>query len=175
MAFFKEELKKIKAFVFDVDGVLSLPSVSVDPTGELIRTACVKDGYAIMYCGKKGYIVAIISGGGGPGVRERFEKIGIKEIYLREADKIKVLTKLMEKYSLTPDQVMYMGDDIPDYECMKHVGVPVCPADACTEIKSIVKYISPFEGGKGCARDVIEQTLKAQDMWMDIDCHVRSM
>ena len=152
MTFFKEELKKVKAFVFDVDGVLSLPSVSVDENGELIRTACVKDGYAIMYSGKKGYIRAIISGGGGPGVRERFEKIGITDI-----------------------QVMYMGDDIPDYECMKFVGVPVCPADACTEIKSIAKYISPFKGGTGCARDVIEQTLKAQGMWMDIDCHVRGM
>lgn len=175
MTFFKEELKKVKAFVFDVDGVLSLPSVSVDENGELIRTACVKDGYAIMYSGKKGYIRAIISGGGGPGVREGFEKIGITDIHLREADKIKVLTKLMEKYNLQPEQVMYMGDDIPDYECMKLVGVPVCPADACTEIKSIAKYISPFKGGTGCARDVIEQTLKAQGMWMDIDCHVRSM
>ena len=142
MAFFKEELKKIRAFVFDVDGVLSRQEVSLSPEGELIRTSCAKDGYALMYSGKKGYILAIISGGGSPGLEERFKKLGIKDIYLRIENKVKALEELISKYGLKPEEIMYMGDDIPDYNVMTRVGLPVCPADACEEIKAISKYIS---------------------------------
>ena len=130
MAFFKEELKKIRAFVFDVDGVLSRQEVSLSPEGELIRTSCAKDGYALMYSGKKGYILAIISGGGSPGLEERFKKLGIKDIYLRIENKVKALEELISKYGLKPEEIMYMGDDIPDYNVMTRVGLPVCPA-AC--------------------------------------------
>ena len=175
MAFFKEELKKIRAFVFDVDGVLSRQEVSLSPEGELIRTSCAKDGYALMYSGKKGYILAIISGGGSPGLEERFKKLGIKDIYLRIENKVKALEELISKYGLKPEEIMYMGDDIPDYNVMTRVGLPVCPADACEEIKAISKYISDLNGGMGFVRDVIAQVLKARGDWMDTSCYVKSM
>ena len=147
MAFFKEELKKIRAFVFDVDGVLSRQEVSLSPEGELIRTSCAKDGYALMYSGKKGYILAIISGGGSPGLEERFKKLGIKDIYLRIENKVKALEELISKYGLKPEEIMYMGDDIPDYNVMTRVGLPVCPADACEEIKAISKDFNIHDDG----------------------------
>lgn len=175
MTFFKDELKKIKAFVFDVDGVLSHQDMSLSPEGELIRTSCAKDGYAIMYCIRKGYIVAIISGGGAPGLKERLGKLGITDIYLKIPDKVKALEEIMLKYTLRPEEIMYMGDDIPDYTVMTRIGLPVCPVDACEEIKAISRYISDIEGGKGCVRDVVSQVLKAKGDWMDTTCHVRSM
>ncbi len=175
MAFFKEELKKIRAFVFDVDGVLSHHDMSLSPEGELIRTSCAKDGYALMYSGKKGYRIAVISGGGAPGLRERLEKLGIRDIYLKVANKVEVLEEWMHKYDLKKEEILYMGDDIPDYEAMLRVGLPVCPADACEEIKSISRYISDVSGGMGCVRDVISQVLKVRGDWMDTSCYVRSM
>lgn len=175
MAFFKEELKKIRAFVLDVDGVLSRQEVALSEEGELIRTSCAKDGYAIMYSGRKGYIIAIISGGGSPGLQARFEKLGIKDIYLKVANKVEALQEIMEKYALEKEEIMYMGDDIPDYNVMEMVGLPVCPADACEEIKAISRYISDLDGGTGCVRDVISQVLKARGDWMDTKCYVKSM
>lgn len=175
MAFFKDELKKIRAFILDVDGVLSRHEMNLSPEGELIRTSCAKDGYAIMYSGRKGYILAVISGGGAPGLRERLEKLGIRDIYLKVADKVEALEELMQKYDLRPEEIMYMGDDIPDYNVMTRVGLPVCPADACEEIKAISRYISDVNGGMGCVRDIISQVLKAKGDWMDTSCYVRSM
>lgn len=177
MAFFKDELKKIRAFVFDVDGVLSHQDMNLAPDGELIRTSCTKDGYAIMYSIRKGYIVAVISGGGAPGIGERLEKLGLKkeDIYLKTANKTVALQEIMERYNLQSSEVMYMGDDIPDYMVMTMVGLPVCPVDACEEIKSVSRYISDIEGGKGCVRDVMSQVLKARGDWMDTSCYVRSM
>lgn len=175
MGFFKDDLKKIRAFIFDVDGVLSRQEVSLSPEGELIRTSCAKDGYAIMYSGKKGYIVAIISGGGSPGLEERFRKLGIKDIYLKIANKVEALEELIQKYGLQREEILYMGDDIPDYNIMTQVGLPVCPADACEEIKSISRYISDIPGGMGCVRDVIAQVLKSRGDWMDTKCYVKSM
>ena len=190
MKFFKDELKKIRAFVFDVDGVLSHQSQNLTPDGELIRTSCTKDGYAIMYAIRKGYIIAVISGGGAPGVRERLEKLGVRpeDIYLKVANKTEALAEIEQRYSLDkeaimymdecglrPDEVMYMGDDIPDYKVMTQVGLPVCPLDACEEIKSVARYISDITGGDGCVRDVISQVLKAKGDWMDTNCYVKSM
>lgn len=175
MAFFKDELKKIRAFVFDVDGVLSHHDMALSPEGELIRTSCAKDGYAIMYSIRKGYIIAVISGGGAPGIRERLEKLGVKDIYLKIPNKVEALEEVMNKYTLRPEEIMYMGDDIPDYTVMTMVGLPVCPLDACEEIKSVSRYISDIEGGKGCVRDVVSQVLKARGDWMDTTCYVRSM
>lgn len=175
MGFFKDELKKIRAFVFDVDGVLSRHEMSLTAEGELIRTSCAKDGYAIMYSNRKGYIIAVISGGGAPGIRERLEKLGIKDIYLKIPNKQEALDEIIQKYSLKPEEIMYMGDDIPDYNVMTKVGLPVCPLDACEEIKSISRYISDVNGGMGCVRDVISQVLKAKGDWMDTTCYVRSM
>ena len=177
MGFFKDDLKKVRAFIFDVDGVLSLQTQNITPEGELMRTACTKDGYAIMYSIRKGYIVAVISGGGAPGVRERLEKLGIKpeDIYLKVPNKLEALAEIRERYALEKDEILYMGDDIPDYNVMKIVGMPVCPADACEEIKAISRYVSDVPGGLGCVRDVVAQVLKARGDWMDTDCHVKCM
>lgn len=175
MAFFKEELKKIKAFVFDVDGVLSLQAMPLDNDGELRRTSCTKDGYSIMYAGKKGYKLGIISGGGSQGVKERYERLGIKDIHLKVGNKVEALNEFVAKYNLELDEIMYMGDDIPDFNVMTMVGLAVCPNDAVEEIKSISAYVSHLNGGEGCVRDVIEQVLKARGDWMDTSLYVKSM
>lgn len=177
MAFFKDDLKKIRAFVFDIDGVLSRHTQNITPEGELMRTSCTKDGYALMYSVRKGYIVAVISGGGAPGVQERLEKLGLKpeDIYLKVANKIEALEEIIQRYGLLREEIMYMGDDIPDYNVMTRVGLPVCPLDACEEIKSVSRYISDIPGGEGCVRDVVAQVLKARGDWMDTRCYVRSM
>lgn len=160
------DLKKIKAFVFDVDGVLSCDVVSLHPNGDPMRTVNIKDGYALQLAVKKGYQVAIITGGYTEAVKIRFSRLGIIHIYMCSAVKVRDYKDFMEKTGLTPEEVMYAGDDIPDYEVMQLVGLPVAPADATPEIKGIAKYISHKNGGEGVARDVIEQTMKAQGLWM---------
>lgn len=159
------DLKKIKAFVFDVDGVLSCEVIPLSDNGDPMRTVNIKDGYALQLAVKKGYEVAIITGGYTEAVQIRFSRLGIKHIYMRSAIKTKDFKDFMEKTGLTPEEVMYAGDDIPDYEVMKLVGLPVAPADAAPEIKDIAKYISSRIGGHGVARDVIEQTMHAQGKW----------
>ena len=164
---FKENLNKIKAFVFDVDGVLSATTVPLHPSGEPMRMVNIKDGYAMQYAVKKGYILAIITGGKTEAVRKRFVGLGIKDVYMSSAVKIKDFKNFLEKNNLSADEVMYMGDDIPDYEVMKACGFPCCPADAASEIKEISCYVSDKKAGEGCGRDVIEQVMKAQGKWMD--------
>ena len=149
MKLFKEELKKVEAFAFDVDGVFSRHEMNITPEGDLVRTSCTKDGYAMMYCVKKGYPVCIISGGYAPGVKERFNKLGVTEVYLGVANKVEALNEFLEKYNLNPENVMYMGDDIPDYNVMTIVGMPVCPADACEEIKSVARLYIRYPGWIG--------------------------
>ena len=160
------DLTKIRAFVFDVDGVLSRDVVSLHPNGDPMRTVNIKDGYAMQLAVKLGYQVAIITGGYTDSVRIRFERLGVKHIYMRSAVNINDYQNFLNKTGLKPEEVMYAGDDIPDYEVMRLAGLPVAPADAAPEIKSIAKYISHKNGGDGIARDVIEQTLKAQGRWM---------
>ncbi|MDH6357268.1 HAD-IIIA family hydrolase [Parabacteroides sp. PF5-9] len=160
------DLKKIKAFVFDVDGVLSSDIVPLHPNGDPMRTVNIKDGYALQLAVKKGYHVAIITGGYTDSVELRFSRLGIPHIYMRSAIKIDDFNDFMAKTGLHPDEVIYAGDDIPDMEVMKQVGLPVAPADAAPEIKAVAKYISARRGGEGIARDVIEQTMKAQGKWM---------
>jgi 3-deoxy-D-manno-octulosonate 8-phosphate phosphatase, yrbI family len=160
------DLKKIKAFVFDVDGVLSGEVIPLHPDGDPMRTVNIKDGYALQLAVKKGYQVAIITGGYTEAVKIRFSRLGITHIYMKSAIKVHDFNDFMAKTGLHPDEVLYAGDDIPDYEVMKMVGLPVAPADAAPEIKSIAKYISLKKGGDGIARDVIEQTMKAQGHWM---------
>ncbi|MDY3069157.1 MAG: HAD-IIIA family hydrolase [Parabacteroides sp.] len=160
------DLTKIRAFVFDVDGVLSRDVVSLHPNGDPMRTVNIKDGYAMQLAVKLGYQVAIITGGYTDSVRIRFERLGVQHIYMRSAVKINDYQDFLNKTGLKPEEVMYAGDDIPDYEVMRLAGLPVAPADAAPEIKSIAKYISHKNGGDGIARDVIEQTLKAQGRWM---------
>lgn len=163
------DLKKIKALVFDVDGVLSCETISLHPTGEPMRTINIKDGYAIQLAVKRGLHVAIITGGKGEAIRVRYEGLGLKDIYMSAAVKTNEFAHFLEKHALKPEEVMYMGDDIPDYEVMQQCGLPCCPSDAAPEIKSVAKYISHHCGGQGCARDVIEQVLKAQGKWMSHD------
>ena len=160
------DLTKIKALFFDVDGVLSCETIQMSSDGEPMRTVNIKDGYAIQFAVKCGLHIAIITGGRTEAIRYRYEKLGVKDIYLGASVKIKQYDELLQKYDLKPEEVLYMGDDIPDFEVLKLVGLPCCPADAAPEIKSICKYISQREGGHGCGRDVIEQVLRAQGKWM---------
>jgi 3-deoxy-D-manno-octulosonate 8-phosphate phosphatase (KDO 8-P phosphatase) len=160
-------LKKIKALVFDVDGVLSRETISMYPSGEPMRTVNIKDGYALQLAVKAGYHVAIITGARTEAVRVRYQGLGIKDIYIGASIKRDCFEELLTMYELQPDEVMYMGDDIPDYEVMQMCGLPCCPADAAHEIKALSVYISPQRGGEGCGRDVIEQIMRAQGKWMD--------
>ena len=160
------DLKRIKALVFDVDGVLSTENVRVDASGELLRTANTKDGYALRLAAMNGLHVAVITGARESSILARYEAIGIHDVFLGSSIKTEKLQQLLEKYNLTADEVLYMGDDIPDYEVMKVVGLPCCPKDAAPEIREISVYVSHKDGGCGCVRDVIEQVLKAQEKWM---------
>ncbi|MEA3318057.1 MAG: HAD-IIIA family hydrolase [Bacteroidota bacterium] len=167
MTNFKEDLQKIKAFVFDVDGVFTNGKLYLHPDGDYMRAVDIKDGYIVQYAIKQGYPIAIITGGSSDAVRERFKKLGLTDIYLNSSDKLNDFEDFHFKYGLNPDEILYMGDDIPDLEVMNNVGVPTCPANAVEEIKSISKYISTYNGGEGCVRDVIEQVLRLQGKWGD--------
>lgn len=162
----KEDLKHIKALVFDVDGVLSANTIPMDGDGQPIRTLNIKDGYAMQLAVKMGLTVAIITGAKTENIRSRYAYLGVQHIYIASSVKIKDLDDLMAKTGIKEEEMLYMGDDIPDYEVMKRIGLPVCPADAAPEIRAISKYVSPYNGGYGAARDVIEQVLKAQGLWM---------
>jgi 3-deoxy-D-manno-octulosonate 8-phosphate phosphatase (KDO 8-P phosphatase) len=164
---FKEELMSVKAFAFDVDGVLSNPEVYVSAEGDLLRSMNTKDGYALQYAVKRGYPVAIITGGRTESVGLRFRNLGITDIYLGSYNKIEDFNDFRFKYNLEPGEILFMGDDLPDFEVMRAAGVACCPADAVEEIKSISVYISHLPGGKGCVRDIIEQVLRLQGRWMD--------
>jgi len=165
MSNFKEDLMKVKAFAFDVDGVLSSQMIPLYPTGEPMRTANIKDGFAMQLAVKLGYPVAIITGGNTEAVRKRYKGLGVQDVYLGVSDKWPCFQEWIEKRDLKPEEVLYMGDDIPDYPVMKRVGIPVCPADAVEEIKSLCKYISDRKGGEGAVRDVMEQVLRAHGKW----------
>ena len=160
------DLTKIKAFAFDVDGVLSSDSIPLHPSGEPMRVINIKDGYALQLAAQLGSPVAIIPGGRTEAVRKRFEGLGLSHVYMGVAVKIKIFEQWLAECGLQASEVMYMGDDIPDYEVMRVAGLPACPADAAPEIKQIARYVSPFCGGMGCGRDIIEQVLRAQGKWM---------
>ncbi len=160
------DLKRIRALLFDVDGVLSAETISQGSDGEPVRTVNIKDGYALRLAQMSGLHVAIISGAHPESIRRRYQLLGIDDVFLSCSVKIETYEKLKAKYGFADDEVIYMGDDIPDYEIMQIVGCPVCPSDAAPEIKAISVYISHLRGGYGCARDVIEQVLKAQGKWM---------
>ena len=163
---FKEIMNDITTFVFDVDGVLTDSSVFVTNEGEMLRTMNIRDGYALKAAVESGYNVCIISGGSNEGVRIRLRNLGINDIYLGGPDKVKTFKEYTDLYNIKPEQVLYMGDDIPDLPILNLVGVSSCPQDAVIDIKAVVDYQSPVNGGKGCVRDVIEQTLRVQGDWM---------
>jgi len=162
---YKEYLNHITTFIFDIDGVLTDGTVTVTTSGELLRKMNIKDGYALKTAVDLGYHICIISGGSNDGVRIRLNGLGITNVYLGTHNKIDQLNEFLSKYKIQPEQVLYMGDDLPDYHVMQMVGLPCCPQDAVPEIKNISKYISHKNGGYGAARDVIEQVLKVQGKW----------
>lgn len=164
---FLAQLEKINTFIFDVDGVLTNGEILASDSGEYLRTFNIKDGYALQLAVKKGYHVAIISGGSGAAMQKRFEGLGIPDIFLGVSDKVAVYQDLVLKHNLEASQILYMGDDIPDLNVMKLVGLPTCPADAVPEIKAISAYISPYEGGKTAVRDIVEKVLRVQQQWFD--------
>ena len=162
---YKTYLQNITTFVFDVDGVLTDGTITITTNGEMLRTMHTKDGYAIKAALKAGFNVCIISGGTNEGVRERLKALGVTDIYLGAHHKKDELREYMDSYSIKPEQALFMGDDLPDYEVMQMVGLACCPQDAVPEIKAISHYISHKDGGKGCVRDIIEQVLKVQGKW----------
>ena len=157
--------KPVTTFVFDVDGVLSDGNILLLDDGQMARQMNIKDGYAMQLAIKKGYRVVIISGGDSLAVKTRLEKLGVKDVFMKVDNKKDCLLQYAMQHGLKWEQVLFMGDDIPDFSTMQLVGLACCPADAVAEIKQICKYISPVEGGKGCARDVIEKVLKLNDHW----------
>ena len=160
------DLTKIKALCFDVDGVLSANTIPMDDEGNPQRTVNIKDGYALQLAVKMGLHLAIITGARVESVRHRFEGLGIQDVYIACAMKITTYEAFLAKYGLKDEEVLYMGDDIPDYEVMSRCGCPCCPSDACPEIRDVSVYVSHQPGGYGCGRDVVEQVLRAQGKWM---------
>ena len=160
------DLKKVRAIVFDVDGVLSASTVQMDRDGEPMRTVNIKDGYAIQLAEKLGLRIAIMTGGRNKEIQRRYEYLGVEDVFLNCSVKIRVWNDFVEKYQLEDDEVIYVGDDIPDYEVMKRAGCAWCPKDASPDIKEISDYVSDVVGGYGIARDIIEQVLRAQGKWV---------
>lgn len=160
------DLTKIRGFAFDVDGVLSPSVIPLHPSGEPMRNVSIKDGYAMQLAVKHGYKIAIITGGNTEAVRKRFEGLGVQDIYMAAAVKLDYFDDWLKKNGLKAEEVVFGGDDIPDLEVMQKAGLPIAPADAAVEAKEVAKYISPYNGGYGCGRDIIEQVMKAQGTWM---------
>ena len=163
---FLSHLKLIKTFVFDMDGVLTDGSLLIDDNGQWLRRMHVKDGYALQLAVKSGFEVIVISGSNSPQVTERLKKLGVEHVFMRVTEKAKFLREFAYRNDLTLGEMLFMGDDIPDYECLQLVGFACCPVDAVPEIKDICKYISPIKGGYGCVRDIIEKVLKLNDKWI---------
>lgn len=170
MSNFKEDLKKVKAFVFDIDGVFTDSKLYCMGDGEQVRAMSAKDGFAVRYAQKMGFPVGIISAGGhNQGVIKRLEYLEVEDLYMGSYKKVVAMEDFHKKHNLDLDNILYMGDDIPDYPVLKMVGIPTCPGDAAVEIKQASKYISNLDGGKGCVRDVIEQVLRAQGKWVKLN------
>jgi 3-deoxy-D-manno-octulosonate 8-phosphate phosphatase (KDO 8-P phosphatase) len=168
-----ERFQKIRLFVFDVDGVLTDGSLYVFGDGEQVRRMNIKDGFALQLAVKKGYRMLVISGSFSEGVARRMEKLGISEVYMNVGDKKQLLQRYMDEKGIPAEQVLFMGDDMPDYAVMKLVGLACAPANAMPEIKSLAHYISSKNGGEGCVRDVIEKVLKINNKW-EVETDVRS-
>jgi 3-deoxy-D-manno-octulosonate 8-phosphate phosphatase (KDO 8-P phosphatase) len=171
MESFLNKLKEITTFIFDVDGVLTNGAVFVTEDGQQSRAFNIKDGYALQLAVKCGYNVCSVSGSRSKSAVYRLNSLGIKDVYMGVHTKIEKLKVYLEEKSISPENVLYMGDDIPDLEAMQYVGLPVCPADAVEELKAVSLYVSPYAGGTGCARDVIEKVLKIQGKWMQEEAY----
>ena len=162
-----KNIRNIKCFVFDYDGVLSDGSILMLPSGEGLRRSNVLDGYAIHHAVQNGYIVAVLSGGRGENMRMRMHALGVTEVFLGVTYKKEVFENFLIDKTLKASEVLFMGDDIPDFEVMRLAGIATCPDNACKEIKSVADYISPYKGGNGAVRDVIEMVLKEHGKWMN--------
>ena len=160
-----EMFQRITTFVFDVDGVLTDGSLLIPDDGQMIRKMNIKDGYALQLALKQGYRVVVISGGSSEAVRERLNRLGMQDVFLKVTDKKECLLAYCETHQLVLADVLFMGDDIPDYQVMKIAGLACSPADAVPEIQQVSQYVSPLGGGAGCARDVIEKVLKLNKHW----------
>ena len=160
------DLQKIRAIIFDIDGVLSTETLMLHPSGEPMRSVNTKDGYAIQLAMKKGLRIAIMTGADTESIRVRFAGLGVQDVFTRCSVKMVTYQEFLRQYNLSDEEVMYMGDDIPDLEVLRRVGCPVCPKDAVPDVKQACIYISDRKGGHGCGRDVIEQVLRAQDKWL---------
>ena len=171
MPLIHEEFIQVKAFVFDVDGVMTDGSVIATEQGDFLRTFNIKDGFALQHAIKMQYPIAIISGGKSEGIEKRFTQLGITDVFTGQQHKQAAFDKFIHKHGLSPKDILYMGDDMPDFELLKQVGVACCPNDAAIDIKQICKYVSPINGGKGCVRDVLEKTMKLQDKWWSEHTH----
>lgn len=166
---YRKALDKINTFIFDIDGVMTDGNVIIASDGEQLRTMNVRDGYALQLAVKNGYRIVIISGGRSEILTQRFLGLGITDVFLGVNNKLEAYQNYINKNKLDSENILYMGDDIPDYEVMSIVGFAACPADASEEIKSISKYISPNKGGYGCVRDIIEQVMKIHGNWFNKD------
>jgi 3-deoxy-D-manno-octulosonate 8-phosphate phosphatase (KDO 8-P phosphatase) len=160
-----QELSQISCFVFDMDGVLTDGTLQLLPGGIMARRMNIKDGYALQLAIKKGYTVIVISGGDSPEAKERLLKLGVSAVWMGVKDKLSLLETFILEKQIPIAEVLYMGDDIPDLEVMLTVGFACCPADAAVDIRQASKYVSPFKGGEGCVRDVMEQVLKLRGHW----------
>ncbi|MBR1475712.1 MAG: HAD-IIIA family hydrolase [Muribaculaceae bacterium] len=161
------DLTRIRGIAFDVDGVLSASTVPLHPSGEPMRMVNIKDGYALQLAVKHGLQLAIITGADTQAIRVRFETLGVQDIYVGAAMKLPVLEQWMAKYGLKPDQVAFVGDDIPDLPAMQAAGLAVAPADAAPECRQAARYVSPCNGGYGVGRDLLEQVMRVQGLWLD--------
>lgn len=161
-----KRLPKITTLIFDIDGVLTDGIVTIMPNGDQLRSLNSKDGFAIQLAVRKGFKICVITGGNSENVKMRLAKMGVTDVYLNIAQKIDTYDDIKVMYDLKDEEIMYMGDDLPDYEIMQQVGIPACPQNAAREIRDISKYISDQDGGKGCVRDIIEKVLRAQGKWM---------
>lgn len=165
MGNFKEDIARCEALVFDVDGVMTDGGIIPTADGDFIRRYDAKDGYALAYAVKRGYKICIISGGRGATLVNRLRMLGIQRYYIDCMDKITTMKQYFAEEGIDPRNALFMGDDIPDLECMRAVGIPVCPADAATEVLEVARYVSQFRGGAGAVRDIIEQVLRARGDW----------
>lgn len=165
MGNFKEDIANVKAFIFDVDGVMTDGGIIPLADGDFIRKYNAKDGYAIAYAIRMGYKVCIITGGRGNTLKSRMEHLGVTRLYIDCMDKIAAMNEFFADEGLDSESVIYVGDDIPDLECMRAVGLPVCPADAASEVIDAARYVSEYNGGAGCVRDIIEQVLRVKGVW----------
>jgi 3-deoxy-D-manno-octulosonate 8-phosphate phosphatase (KDO 8-P phosphatase) len=166
---FKEKLPNVKIMIFDVDGVFTDGSLTLLENGEQVRTFNIKDGYAIQQAVKSGLQVAVITGARSMAVKDRLNYLGVSQVYLGAHNKIECYEELKYMHNFNDSEALYMGDDIPDLEIMKKVGLPTAPKDAVIEILNEAIYVSHYAGGKGCVRDIVEQVLRSKNLWQNIE------